>query len=420
VKDDEFRLINIACKFALVICALLPPSGAQSHTIEPPDHLTFVFVGDTGTNASGALVSSNGGYKTGALRPIAPALQGIAPWLKGDVVFANLESIVSDNNKIAARDKMFVFRMHPEGLRALMRAGVNTVSLANNHAMDFGPRGAGETLNQISAMAGEGLLAWPGLGRTRDEALAPQRFRVKEMDIAISAFGIGGGGLPAANGHAGMARGDKDFSALVERLEKTKADMRILSVHYGPEFAPIASSGDVARLRHAAALPGTPSIIVGHHAHVARGMELTGNHLVLYGLGNFMHFGTQNMSRFDICRDFGVLVKVGVMHKANGTSQIETVEAVPLTGMHVATKPMTGDAAHTRLAVLNYLGARLDNEKDGTRGLRFAEQPDGSGLWCNKDATDMRCKGWSEPALPSGALAQTIKAACNKTVRRGG
>lgn len=402
----------------VILAALLASVSARADNVSD-ERVTFVFVGDTGTNASGAPVSPNGGYKAGALRPIAPALQDIAPWLKGDVVFANLESVVTDSNKIAARDKMFVFCMHPEGLRALMRVGINTVSLANNHAMDFGARGAGETLNHVSAMASEGLRAWPGLGRIRDEAIAPQRFRVKEMDIAISAFGIGGGGLPAAKGQAGMARGDKDFAALVERLEKTKVDMRILSVHYGPEFAPIASSGDIARLRHAAALPGAPSIIVGHHAHVARGMEITDDHLVLYGLGNFMHFGTQNMGRFDICRDFGLLVKVGVIHKANGTSQIETVEAVPLTGMHVATKPMTGDAARTRLAVLNHLGARLDNEKDNTRGLRFADQPDGSGLWCNKGATDRRCKGWSEPALPSGVLAQTVKAACNKTVRRG-
>jgi poly-gamma-glutamate synthesis protein (capsule biosynthesis protein) len=399
-----------------VLSAVL--TGASARDGAPPERITLVFAGDTGTNGSGAPASAEGGYKAGRRMAIAPAFQAIRPRLKGDIVFANLESVVTEDNTLPPRDKMFVFRMHPDGLRAVMAAGVNLVSTANNHAMDFGARGAGDTLRHVEAMAGEGLLGWPGLARTREAALAPQVFSVKGMSVAVSAFGIGGSGFPVRDGEAGSLRGDDDFAALVSRLGQAKADLKILSVHYGQEFAPQATETEIRRLRQAAALPGL-AIIAGHHAHVARGVELSGNHLIFYGLGNFMHFGTQNMARFDLCRDFGLLVRVGLL-RMDGVWKLETVEAVPLTGMHVATRPMTGDAARMRLAVLNHLGARLDNAKEDAHGLRFAAEADGSGLWCAKDASDARCADWREPPLPSGAAGEEIARACARDVRRGG
>ena len=106
------------------------------------ERLSLVFVGDTGLNASGARVSAEGGIKSGRVLSVDEALAEIDPLLKGDMVFANLETVVTDNNNIAPHDKMFVFRMHPAGARALLRAGINVFSTANNHAMDFGTAGA--------------------------------------------------------------------------------------------------------------------------------------------------------------------------------------------------------------------------------------------------------------------------------------
>ena len=120
------------------------------------------------------------------------------------------------------------------------------------------------------------------------------------------------------------------------------------------------------------------------------------------------------MARFDICRDFGLLLRVGYVRGDEGLA-VETVEAVPLTGMHRRVAPMGGEAARLRLEVLNYLGSRLDG--DGVQGLRFRPQADGSGLWCAKDAGDARCAGWAEPAV--SAREAEIAAACGKVVTRG-
>ena len=381
------------------------------------ERLSLVFVGDTGLNATGARVSPEGGSKAGHLQSVEEALGPMRKWLNADIVFANLETVVTDNNSIAPRDKMFVFRMHPAGARALISADINVFSTANNHAMDFGGAGAGDTLRNMETLRGTGLLAWPGLGRSEREALMPQSFSVRGASVAISAFGIGGGGFPAREGNAGALRGENNFKRLADQLAQAPADLRILSVHYGQEFAPVVTTIEAARFEN---LPAGINIVVGHHAHVARGMALTDGRLILYGLGNFLHFGTQNMARFDICRDFGLLAKVGMTRAADGSMSLETVEALPLTNMHKQTRLMTGEAAQLRIDVLNYLGARLDDKASGAQGLRFAAQPDGAGLWCAKGATDPRCVGWAPPPLATGKTGDMIKSACTRNVRRGG
>ncbi|MEX2249464.1 MAG: CapA family protein [Parvibaculum sp.] len=391
---------------AAVLVFLLPALSAHAS-----DRLTVVLVGDTGLNAGGAPVDARGGWKGGRLVSGAEALAGIAPWLAGDVVFANLETTVMDRNDIAARDKMFVFRMHPQGAREFVAAGINVFSLANNHALDYGTRGAGETLAHVAAVPG--LRAWPGLGRSREDAMRPHVFEMRGMRVAVSAAGNAGGGLPARAGHAGMLQERTDFPAVAARLKEETADLRILSVHYGREFDPLTDAVNVARFRREAAGAGA-TIVAGHHAHVAKGVEISGAHLVAYGLGNFLHLGTQNMARFDICRDFGLLLRVGMVKGDEGLA-VETVEAVPLTGMHLRVEPMRGEAARLRLEVLNYLGSRLDGAD--AQGLRFRPQADGSGLWCAAGAADGRCAGWTEPE--ASAREGEIAAACGKDVRRG-
>src|SRR3546814_6039993 len=52
-------------------------------------------------------------------------------------------------------------------------------------------------------------------------------------------------------------------------------------------------------------------LIVGHHPHVSQGVELNGKSLIFYGLGNFLHPGTAEMTRLGMCRDYGLMAKIG-------------------------------------------------------------------------------------------------------------
>jgi hypothetical protein len=65
-----------------------------------------------------------------------------------------------------------------------------------------------------------------------------------------------------------------------------------------------------------------------------------------------------------------------------GQLAARAIEVVPLTGMHLAPKPMAPEQATRRIGVLNGLARALDVPQAHARGLRFAPQPDGSGLYC--------------------------------------
>lgn len=110
----------------------------------------------------------------------------------------------------------------------------------------------------------------------------------------------------------------EDFGETVARLADAEGDLRILSVHYGAELQVRPSHGDVAKLRDQAAKDGAIDIVVGHHAHVVAGAQLVDGKLVLYGLGNLPHPGMQDMARFGICRDYGLVIRVLFSRDAKG------------------------------------------------------------------------------------------------------
>ena len=399
---------------AALALALAPVALTGAHA----ERLTVVLLGDTGLNMTRSPVSPEGGYKFDRLISAEDAMAQVRPLLIGDIVFANLETAVTDRNDLVARDKPFVFRTHPQAVKSFVRAGLNAVSLANNHTLDYGLKGGGETLRHMAGMAGDGLLAWPGLGRTREEALAPHLFTRGEARIPVCVIGIGGKGyaLPAPEGSAGMAILDEDFTAAVRRLHDTPAEIRLLSVHYGLELASFPEAEEVLQLRDEARPPDGLSIVAGHHAHVAKGVAISGRHFVAYGLGNFLHFGMRDMAGLGVCRDFGLALRLTIVREASGAYDIDAVEAIPLADMQVQTRMMTGSEAALRIDVVNFLGAALDDARTGARGLRFAAQADGTGLWCRAGAVDPRCTGWSEPTLAAGLRRADISRACGRTL----
>ena len=74
-------------------------------------------------------------------------LGGIAADMDGDLAFINLETVITDRNDLAPEAKgkgAFHFRSHPAALKALIHAGFNLFSLANNHSFDYGAAGVEE------------------------------------------------------------------------------------------------------------------------------------------------------------------------------------------------------------------------------------------------------------------------------------
>ncbi|MDJ0513968.1 MAG: CapA family protein, partial [Methyloceanibacter sp.] len=157
------------------------PAVAAPSAPAGPAQLTLVLAGDTGFNPKGAPVDPKGFTKNRQSLTYAESLSGIADDIVGELAFLNLETVITDRNDLEpdmkGQTSPYNFRSHPAGLNALVGAGFNLFSLANNHSMDYGPTGAEETLYHIAiANASRGkdkTIAYAGLGADFEEATRP-------------------------------------------------------------------------------------------------------------------------------------------------------------------------------------------------------------------------------------------------------
>jgi hypothetical protein len=149
---------------------------------------------------------------------------------------------------------------------------------------------------------------------------------------------------------------------------------------------------------------------------VAQGVERTGDSLIFYGLGNFLHPGTAEMTRFGICRDYGLMAKVHLA-KLEGNWTVGAIEAIPLTGTHMKPERFPPQQSMQRIFALNYLGAQLGDGAT-SQGVRFTPRQDGSGIYCTQGAGALEgkigtlCAGYQPaPAIPT-KLARHLRSAC--------
>jgi hypothetical protein len=267
----------------------------------------------------------------------------------------------------------------------------------------------------------ERAIAYAGIGSNFEEAIKPGCIDLDGTRIALGAIGIITGDQPqyrAGPNKAGQAsyRDRPDFEATVNKLLALPADYRILSIHYGLEGRVVPDDRQLADWRGFAAQEKGIDLIVGHHPHVAQGVELNGKSLIFYGMGNFLHPGTAEMKRFGLCRDYGLLAKVHLARQG-GAWQVGAIEAIPLANTQVKPERFKAGEGTKRIYALNHLAAELDDEK-GAKGVRFTPRPDGSGLYCAAGAAAFGgklatlCQDWRPPGGPEKALAVKIENAC--------
>ena len=378
-----------------------------------PDRMTIVLVGDTGFNRSDAPVDAKGLRKGKQVTAFSYMLGGIAGEIDGDLAFLNLETVVTDRNDLTPEGKgkdAFHFRSHPLAVKALINTGFNLFSLANNHAFDYGGPGIEETLYHLAVANAERAIAYAGIGSNFDEAINPGCIDLDGTKIGLSAIGIITGDQPqyrAGPNSPGQAsyRDRADFEAAVDKLAAMPADYRILSDPLRARRPRDPDDRQFDDWRKFAAEEKGIDLIVGHHPHVAQGVELDGKSLIFYGLGNFLHPGTAEMTRFGICRDYGLMAKVHLA-RIDGAWRVEAIEAIPLTNTQLRPAPFAAQEAEKRIYALNHLAAGLDDDT-AKRGVRFTPQADGSGLYCADGAAALGgklgtlCTGWQPAASPT-------------------
>lgn len=247
-------------------------------TPTPLEPLTLAFVGDMNFEYEiRARLDADPATVFGASR----SLLGVA-----DLTFGNLETAITERG--APEPKEFTFRAPATAFDALEAAGIDAVSLANNHAADFGADGLADTLAAI----GQTDVAVAGIGADADAAYAPVFLEAKGRRIAFLAalqledhtWRTWG----ATDSSPGVARYDERFVESVRQAAEV-ADVTIAYLHWAPEnetcpdpaIAPVISDELVA---------AGADIVVGAHAHMLQGAGWKGRAFVAYGMGNYLWY----------------------------------------------------------------------------------------------------------------------------------
>jgi poly-gamma-glutamate capsule biosynthesis protein CapA/YwtB (metallophosphatase superfamily) len=210
--------------------------------------------------------------------------------LKGDVVFGNLEGPLADGGetrKCRPGENCYAFRTPTAFGRTLAGAGFNVVSVANNHANDFGDAGRRATVATLDALG----IAWSGLPGT------VARVRAGGQDVALVAF--------TTYDHSNDMRDIPAAAELVRRLGEQHAVV-IVSFHGGAEglaalhvtgqdeYLGREPRGNVRAFAHAVIDAGA-DLVLGHGPHVLRAVELYRGRLIAYSLGNFCTYARFNL-----------------------------------------------------------------------------------------------------------------------------
>lgn len=380
-------------------------STSKDPKIAKPEtkHITLVLVGDTGYAPHRATPHPKGVSKHGRWLTYEQTTKLIASEINGDINFANMESVITDR-RLRAVPKAFNFATHSNGARHLVETGFNLFSMANNHSFDHGKAGIFDSVRYADELKKDGLLAHAGIGRNRENAAKTPVFSVKGANFSLGAIGIGAGsgGIQRATakrpGQLSLYS-KADLSLLANNLAGAKADFRLLSIHRGPERYIRPSKGEIRSVR-SLVKASNADIMIGHHAHVTRGIEVMDDRLIVYGLGNFLHHGTANMAGKNGCLDYSIMARVHLVQEIDKKPKIAAVEVLPITQTHMQTKRLGPRQSAKRIAVLNGLARQFDNSASNSRGVRFGIRPDGSGLYCTQSAsknavTSNLCKNYA-------------------------
>lgn len=215
-----------------------------------------------------------------------------------DLFVVNLECPFTD--KGTKLQKNFNFRARPELVAGLEAGGVDVVSLANNHLMDYGPEGLFDTLTVLDTAR----IARFGAGRSLADARTPAIVDVKGVKVAfLGYFFLGDRNIEpkeviATEATPGVAGHFSDTAALKAMLEadvraaKKKADHVIPFFHWGREGKGQPEPYQVELGR--AAIEAGASAVIGSHPHVLQGLELHRGRPIVYSLGNFVFGGNWN------------------------------------------------------------------------------------------------------------------------------
>jgi poly-gamma-glutamate capsule biosynthesis protein CapA/YwtB (metallophosphatase superfamily) len=268
----------------------------------------------------------------GVKPPVADEVVAVAA--EADLFVLNLECCISDRGeRWPDPDKPFFFRAPPPAAELLAGIGVDCVTLANNHALDYGPQALLDTLDHLR----EAGVGWVGAGPDVAAAREPRVLEARGLRLAVLAASDHPVAYAAAEDRCGIAYADLRTRPaggwLVDAVSAARhdADAVLVLPHWGPNMT--ARPPRYIRRAAGSLLDAGATLVAGHSAHVVHGAGPG----VLYDLGDFVDdYAVHPKLR----NDLGLLFLVEL--DARGP---RSLEAVPLKLDYCHTRLATGDDA---------------------------------------------------------------------------
>jgi len=313
------------------------PTTTASNTI------SLVAVGDLMLARDIATLTDDNG-STYPFEHVAPVLAD------ADITVANLEGTFTERG--TAADKKYTFRTPPRDATGLALAGIDVVSMANNHALDFGPEGLRDT---IAALDSAGI-AHSGAGENDVAARRPAILQARGLRVAFLSYAATTDAVAAAPDAAGVAWGTVDTISEDVRRAREQADVVVVSLHAGNEYADEPS--DTQRLLAQAAVDAGATLVLGHHPHVLQSWEFSGRAFIAYSLGNFVFdLDEDDLAQLGPAPFQTVALKIDL-----SASGVEKVEPIPVYIDPQEDRPRPADPAEAEAILdrIRQLGGELE------------------------------------------------------------
>ncbi len=266
-----------------------------------------------------------------------------------DLALGNLEGPLASGGR-AARGKDVTLLGNPKAIRALSSAGIDAVSLANNHALDYGVPGLRSTIAALD----RARIQHAGAGLSEAAARRPAVLAVRGVRVAFLSYShIRPAGFVATAGRPGIAASRWRMADVAKEIRSAKRsnDLVIVAFHWGVERRGDADSGQIAD-GHAAVDAGA-DLVIGSHPHVIQGIERYKGKLIAYSLGDFVfdHAARKTGESFILSIELG----------PGGTGR---VRVVPTYAENSTGRPavVRGAAARAILKRLALLSAKLGTD----------------------------------------------------------
>ncbi len=277
-----------------------------------PETITLALTGDV---MLGRLMN-----ETMRTRGFAHPWGNILPRMKdSDAVLINLECALTGRTEqwTDGEEKSFYFRADAAAVRTLQIADVDFVSLANNHAGDFGTEGLLETLSLLDHAG----IAHAGAGRSLAEAERPAILDAAGYRVGVLAFAdypLAWAARPwrAGINYTKVSIHPKHFHRIEDGIQNARhlCDIVIFSIHWGPNMQSRPSADFIEFAR--AVVDAGADVFWGHSAHVVQGVEIWNGKPILYDSGDFVDdYAVDSYLRNDLSALFLARVRVPLVDR---------------------------------------------------------------------------------------------------------